>query len=248
MNDFFQKHRRGIIGTLLFHVALVLIFIFFGYSTPLPLPAERGILIDFGSEDGSGYVEPRNQPVNQNQQSVQDQSQTQDNNLTQDYEEAPSLDNPDKNNEQRKKNNEEDEKTVNENALFPGRSDNESNSEGNTKNNGNKGDVNGSSDADNNGASKGGSGISYSLSGRSPVGSLKKPNYPGNETGKVVVEIRVNQQGKVINATVRMRGTTISNPAFHRAAIEAAKKAVFDQKADAPLIQKGSITYNFRLE
>lgn len=59
MNRVFQEHNKGIVGTVIFHLLLILVLVFFGLSTPLPLPAEEGILVNFGYEDdGSGNVDP----------------------------------------------------------------------------------------------------------------------------------------------------------------------------------------------
>jgi outer membrane biosynthesis protein TonB len=59
MSDFFKDKRRGIIGTAIFHVILLALLIFLGFHTPLPLPGEEGILVNFGYEEtGSGEVEP----------------------------------------------------------------------------------------------------------------------------------------------------------------------------------------------
>ena len=53
-----KKKRNGILGTVLFHGAIILIGIIFGFSTPLPLPEEEGILVNFGTEpEGSGVTE-----------------------------------------------------------------------------------------------------------------------------------------------------------------------------------------------
>ncbi len=64
--SYYQKHREGIIGTTIFHVIVLLILIFMGFFTPLPLPGEQGILVNFGdSEHGLGDIEPapqRRQP------------------------------------------------------------------------------------------------------------------------------------------------------------------------------------------
>ncbi len=64
--SFIRKHRRGIIGTVVFHITILLLLIFLGFFTPLPLPGEEGILVDFGaSENGLGQEEPsprRNNP------------------------------------------------------------------------------------------------------------------------------------------------------------------------------------------
>jgi len=65
--DYFNKHRKGIIGTTVFHVTVLLLLLFLGFFTPLPLPGEEGMLVDFGTIDkGFGEVEPspaRNNPA-----------------------------------------------------------------------------------------------------------------------------------------------------------------------------------------
>jgi colicin import membrane protein len=59
MNRIFQEHKKGLVGTVIFHVILIFVLVFFGLSTPLPLPAEEGILINFGYEpDGFGATDP----------------------------------------------------------------------------------------------------------------------------------------------------------------------------------------------
>jgi colicin import membrane protein len=60
--DFYRKHKRGIIGTLIFHVVILILLIFMGFFTRLPLPEEEGILVNFGtSNQGLGAIEPRPQ-------------------------------------------------------------------------------------------------------------------------------------------------------------------------------------------
>ncbi len=57
--NYFIEHKRGLLGTIVFHLVLVIILIIFGFTTPLPLPEEEGILINFGVEEqGSGLIEP----------------------------------------------------------------------------------------------------------------------------------------------------------------------------------------------
>ena len=47
------------LGTGIFHLGLLLLLIILGFSTPLPLPEEEGILINFGtSETGLGLIDP----------------------------------------------------------------------------------------------------------------------------------------------------------------------------------------------
>lgn len=57
--DYIREHKRGIIGTVVFHAIVLLLLIFLKFFTPLPLPGEEGILVNFGtSENGLGDIEP----------------------------------------------------------------------------------------------------------------------------------------------------------------------------------------------
>jgi hypothetical protein len=50
---------RGLIGTLFFHLSILLILLFFGFSYPDPPPEEQGVLVNFGTDlTGLGEVEP----------------------------------------------------------------------------------------------------------------------------------------------------------------------------------------------
>ncbi len=94
-----------------------------------------------------------------------------------------------------------------------------------------------------------GNGISYSLEGRSVVGALKRPQYPGQESGKVVVSITVNKEGRVVSAVPGARGTTTSDSQLWEAAKKAAETARFNKVDDpaAAITQKGTISYIFKL-
>ena len=57
--SFYEKHKKGIIGTVIYHIIILLLLIFLGFFTPLPLPGEEGILVNFGTSDnGLGKREP----------------------------------------------------------------------------------------------------------------------------------------------------------------------------------------------
>jgi len=57
--EYIREHKNGIIGTIIFHVIVLLLLIFLGFFTPLPLPGEEGILVNFGTSDnGFGDIEP----------------------------------------------------------------------------------------------------------------------------------------------------------------------------------------------
>lgn len=87
------------------------------------------------------------------------------------------------------------------------------------------------------------------VKGRSIVnGNIPVPNYPVQESGIVVVAVKVNQYGKVVEAKPGAPGTTTSNSTLWAEARKAAMKTVFNQAADAPVLQDGTITYKFNLK
>lgn len=115
---------------------------------------------------------------------------------------------------------------------------------------GNQGDPTGTVDAKNQGPGGGrGAGISFSLDGRNVIGSLAKPEYTVNDYGDVVVTITVDKNGDVISAVPGGKGTTTTDSRLWEAARKAAVSAKFNRVtgADAPVYQKGTITYKFKL-
>ena len=86
------------------------------------------------------------------------------------------------------------------------------------------------------------------LKGRTVAGSLPKPSYGVQAEGIVVVQIKVDQYGNVTEAIPGAAGTTATNKELWNAACNAAMKAHFNMKADAPALQTGTITYVFRLK
>ena len=85
------------------------------------------------------------------------------------------------------------------------------------------------------------------LAGRSVNGTLPRPTYSVQASGKVVVEIWVDNYGNVQKAVAGAEGTTVSDNALWQAARKAALGAHFNMSADAPALQKGTITYIFKL-
>ncbi|MCG8410640.1 MAG: SurA N-terminal domain-containing protein [Bacteroidales bacterium] len=277
MLEFIKEHKIGIIGTVIFHIIIVSIFMIFGYSTPLPLPEEEGILINFGdSDNGRGKQEPiysktlREQEVEEIKETKPEPTpkETTEGLTTQDFEDAPVVKEegkeeikkekkdkapepkPKKDNKEKKKERKKERK-VNKNALFPGRdrSSTSNSSEGETQGNGNQGSTTGSVDSKNHtgGSSMGKNGTSFSLAGRNPE-ALPKPSYNQQIEGKVVVEITVDKYGKVTDANPGVKGSTTLDASLLAAAKRAALKARFDKKPDAPAFQKGTITYYFKLQ
>ena len=86
-------------------------------------------------------------------------------------------------------------------------------------------------------------GNSWSLSGRGIRGTLPQPANTFNQEGKVVVQIRVNPAGNVIEAR-ETTGSTVSDKQTVQLALEAARKAKF---TEGDHDQIGTITYIFKL-
>ncbi len=85
------------------------------------------------------------------------------------------------------------------------------------------------------------------LAGRSIDGTLPRPSYAVQASGKVVVDIWVDQYGTVQKAVAGADGTTVTDKTLWQAARKAALGAHFNMSADAPALQKGTITYIFKL-
>jgi TonB family protein len=85
------------------------------------------------------------------------------------------------------------------------------------------------------------------LTGRKVVGALPRPSYGTQAAGKVVVEIWVDNYGNVQKATAGAEGTNVTDKTLWQAARKAALGAHFNMSADAPPLQKGTITYVFKL-
>ncbi len=86
----------------------------------------------------------------------------------------------------------------------------------------------------------------YGLNGRSLLDS-GKVQQECNEEGRVVVKITVDRNGKVINATPGVKGTTNNHPCL----LEPARKTAFLHKwnldSKAPSQQIGFVVVNFKL-
>jgi hypothetical protein len=228
----------------------LLLFLQFGMPYQDPPPENEGaMMINFGtSDDGSGEVESEesaNSP-SENTTPSENANSSEEQVLTQNNTEAVSV-NSSESQETETESQEEPEISQNLqdalNAANNAQNNTKDGNQGNSGNPGNQGDPNG--DPNSHGNSYVGP-IGYSLIGRGEV-SFKKPNNPTQEDGNVVVDIVVDKYGKVIKATPGARGSTTTNPTLYKMAKEAALKAIFTPKLDAPTDQKGTMTFVFIL-
>ena len=248
-----KNRRKAIIGTVLFHIGLLLCFIFMGLTYQIPPPPEEGITINFGYQDFGSSSEQPEQIVEEQEitpQEIVNNNPVVEDISTQDIEETPTtklkeqLEKPKEVNKIEEK---KPEPVVNTKALYPGKKQNNSNSQGISEGQ----EDQGSQDGDPNsnaytGGGTGTNGIAYQLGGRT-IAEIKKPNYDSQQQGKVVVTIRVDRNGKVISATPGAKGSTTTNAYLYSKAKEAALKTTFEANTTAPEIQVGTIIYNFKL-
>ena len=248
-----KNRRKAIIGTVLFHIGLLLCFIFMGLTYQIPPPPEEGITINFGYQDFGSGSEQAEQIVEKQEitpQEIVNNNPVVEDISTQDIEETPTtklkeqLEKPKEVNKIEEK---KPEPVVNTKALYPGKKQNNSNSQGISEGQGDQGSQDG--DPNSNAYTGGGTGtngIAYQLGGRT-IAEIKKPNYDSQQQGKVVVTIRVDRNGKVISATPGAKGSTTTNAYLYSKAKEAALKTTFEANTTAPEIQVGTIIYNFKL-
>ena len=91
-----------------------------------------------------------------------------------------------------------------------------------------------------------GSGGNYDLIGRLPL-RRPIPDYPCKKEGRVVVSIKVDRTGKVIQATPGAKGSTTTESCLLAEAKKAALKTKWQAAANAPEKHIGKIIYNFSL-
>ena len=85
------------------------------------------------------------------------------------------------------------------------------------------------------------------LSGRTVNGTLPRPSFGVQAEGIVVVDIWVDNYGQVQKAVAGAEGTNVTDKTLWQAARKAALGAHFNMSADAPALQKGTITYIFKI-
>ena len=253
----FNKEKyKGLIVTVLFHAGIILLLIFFGFSTPLPLPGEEGVEVNLGyMDEGIGDIQPI-EPIVPKESTPPPPKQIEQKQeiATQDIEEAPSIEETKPDIEKAKEKISEqpkevvkEEPKVNPAALYKGKSKSsaEPSNEGITGKEGDQGKPTGTKESKNYLGKGGfGNGPSASLSGRTPK-YLPTPSQHFKETGTVVVQIDVNKYGKVIKAIAIDRGSTTTNGQLRKMAVEAARQAIFNANPNAAEMQRGTITYHF---
>ena len=250
-----RNKNKGIIGTILFHTLLLVMFLFMGLTYQDPPPAEEGISINFGfSDEGLGEIEPEDtEEITEivEEKTIEEQIESHDEILSQEIIETPAVKKTEKKVkliEEKPKEEviEEKKPEINKKALYTGKKKNINKAQGNKDSQGNQGLMDGDPNANNYiGGGIGIDGNAYQLGGRK---AIKKPKPKGNQvSGKVVVLITVDRLGNVIYANAGAQGSTTFDKELLERAKKAALKTTFDTKQNAPKNQQGKIIYDFRL-
>ena len=252
-----KNKRIGITASVLFHIILLLLFTIVGLTYLEPPPEEEGITINFGFSDAGMQTESTETPVEQSENVTEEinmenstpQETVNEEILTQDNVDAPSI-----NKEEEKENEpvvEKEEPKPDKNlsdALNKWKTDKSkpSGGDGTTDQAGDQGRIDGDPNSTNYEGRGFGNGNSFSLNGRTMV---KKPiiNDDSQEEGKVVVDILVDRQGRVVRASPGARGSTTASPELYKKAKKAAMQTKFNANPDASFEQKGQMTFIFIL-
>ncbi|GAB5539863.1 MAG: hypothetical protein Salg2KO_19660 [Salibacteraceae bacterium] len=251
-----DNKRKGIIGTIVFHIALLIIFLFTGLTMPNPLPDEEGmpIELDLGNTDfGSGdeqpqstdpqeITEPISEPVETTPTEAVEEVATQN---TESAIAAPKEVTEEKVEEKKPELDKRLKQAISN--PFETKENNDSKGQGDTDKPGDHGKQDGSPTG---GSLVGGSGGGASLKGFGGRGFRNKPRVKGNwqESGVIIVEVIFDRYGNYVRATSGVRGTTINNASMIKAVEEAVRSATIDPDPDGPAEKKGEIKFVFTLE
>lgn len=241
IKEIYRKNIYGVMGTLIFHILLVAVFLVAELNKNVGIEKEEAVLLDFTlQEEKKQQSEPEiekqeekntssTQSMKNNQQSGSNRAVNDanikkmkddkffDNNYKHDIEEAQKV--------VSNVNKQLSKKVAQiKNYKMP-----DATTEGQNP------------DSIKNVIYAGKSNIHYFLENRFHI-RLPIPVYLAKSGGEIKVDIQVDRSGKVIKAeATRFKG----DPLLLEYAIQAAERTVFNTDQKAPTIQKGSITYKF---
>ena len=253
-----KSKQKGLITVFLFCSVLMVLFSFTILEEPdppkeePPLEIEEYIemdaaLLNYGdSESGGGEVEPENSgdPEPQPDQPVADATPTDPEDvITTPDPEVPSL--PTKEDPVEKKGPEQtvDNRITKAGNLF-NNNNNDSQSEGPDNNPFNKGKLNGDPDGN---SYVGGDGLDgkYNSTFKRKLLFVPKITDNSQKEGKVVVEMVVDRNGKVLSARAGLPATTLQDKKIWEMLEREMKKTKFSANPNAPATVRGTLTFNF---
>jgi outer membrane biosynthesis protein TonB len=254
-----RDRRTGMIGTIIFHVLLTILFLFFGLQQPDPLPRETGIEIamaDFGTSlTGSGNTETPNPgrqqataaPVPETRDTPEEVATDELSEVVIAKPETPKKPKPETTPKPKPVPEKPKEPTIDNKlaeALNTWGQKGGGGGQGQSSEPGNEGIPSGTPGGVV--SSMSGEGWSVTLGGR---GLVKGPNItdrPNIERRSVVVvNIMVDREGKVINVSDNLSKSNTTSQVLFNIAKKAARQATFTAKPDGPPEQRGEMTFIF---
>jgi outer membrane biosynthesis protein TonB len=264
-----NRKRKAIIVTVIFHAVALILFIFFGLTQPVPLPEEQGASIEFGWDAdaaGASVADVQSTPDQQVSESQPEEvvestdSETPVDEVAVDDESTVAV--PPKKEKVEKPNKPKEDPKPKEptkpvEAPKPTITDKLSEALGSLSKpsgGGSQGETTGTGDQGNPqgttgmGALGGGSG-SWQLDGRSMMPGFGTKIRDTKEEGIVVLNISVDQNGKVTQASANLReSTTTSQYLINLAITDAKNNFRFNSDAGAAIEQRGKVRYVFQLK
>ncbi len=255
-----KRKRVALIVTAVFHAVALLLFIFFGLKQPVPLPEDQGASVEFGWEESAGgdaiaqveNTEPVEE-INQTPATEEVVEEVVEEEVATDEESDVAV--PEEKEQPEPKEEKTEEKPVEEpkptlddrlqNALNSMNSPSETGgSQGDDQGPGDQGNPSGT---DGKGVLGGGSG-SWQLDGRSMMPGYGTKIRDTREEGIVVLNIWVDQSGKVTKVAPNLRESNTTSQYL----INLAKKDVlnnfrFNGDPSAAVSQRGKVRYVFKL-
>ena len=246
-----RSQRAGWIVTGLFHVAVLVLFAFYGLTYQDP-PPEEGISLDFGYEEqGFGQTEQTaTEPIPPTPSDPTDASA-----VTQDVEATDvSVDDKPKTKPVEKPKPTETKpleptKPQPSNRLTSSlnklKTTGTGSGSGTTAGGGDQGDPNGTPNGGAGGSGQGTQGTGdYRLGNRSPT-SRPRPVYDCEDEGRVVVKVYVDRNGNVVSAEPGAGGSTTGSTCLFDRARQAALRTKWAADPNALETQVGTIIYRF---
>ena len=239
-----NDRRTGIISTVVLHVLLVMLFLFFGLSQPNPLPEEMGIELAF--EDAGGLTGGSPEPTPGSPQETAtpvtapetpEEVATDDNSEVEVTKPVKPTPKP------TPKPAEPKPPKPNPNALFNPSTNPSTNPTTGPPGGGPPGEKPGEGGVGN----FHGKGFEGKLAGR---GLMRGPSISEKPTegGKVALDIFVDRTGKVTRVAFNLDRSTTTSQVLFNLAKKAALQCTFSAKPDGAAEQKGEMTFVFILE
>jgi hypothetical protein len=239
-----NDRRTGIISTVVLHVLLVLLFLFFGLSQPNPLPEEVGIELSFEDAGGLTGGAPDPSPGSPQETATPVTAPETPEEVATDENSEVEVTKPVKPTPKpTPKPAEPKPPKPNPNALFNPSTNPSTNPTTGPPGGGPPGEKPGEGGVGN----FHGKGFEGKLAGR---GLMRGPSISEKPTegGKVALDIFVDRTGKVTRVAFNLDRSTTTSQVLFNLAKKAALQCTFTAKPDGPAEQKGEMTFVFILE